>query len=214
MKVIILFGKPGAGKGTLIAKITESDENWRVLSTGGALRKAVSDGSETGMKAKSYMEAGKLVPDEVVVKCVQDALASIESEAEGIEGIILDGFPRNIAQVEAMSKLGIIPTKVLDLNVSDEVVVKRLTSRVECKNCKTPYSLLKGPMHPKVDGICDQCGGELVQRADDKPETVRARLAEYEAKTAPVLAKLKELNIPIFETSSDANEEEIKAMLS
>lgn len=214
MKVIIPFGKPGAGKGTLIKKITEADKNWRVLSTGAALRKAVSDGSEIGMKAKSYMEAGKLVPDEVVVQCVKDALAAIESETECIEGIILDGFPRSIAQVEAMNKLGMIPTKVFDLNVSDEVVAERLSSRVECKNCKTPYSLLKGPRHPKVDGVCDQCGGELIQRADDKPETVRARLAEYDAKTAPVLGKIKELNIPIIETSSDADEEEIKKILS
>ena len=214
MKIIIPFGKPGAGKGTLVNKITNTRPNWRVLSTGNALRKAVADGTEIGVRAKSFMDAGKLVPDEIVVQCVKNALVSIESESEGIEGIILDGFPRSVEQVEAMKKLGLIPTKVLNLNVSDETVVERLSSRVECEKCKTPYSLLKGPMHPKVDGYCDRCGGKLVQRSDDKPDTVRARLAEYEEKTAPVLAKLYESGVLILETSSDAGPEEIKFLLS
>lgn len=214
MKIIIPFGKPGAGKGTLIGRITKMVTGWQVLSTGGALRKAVAEGTEIGIRAKSYMDAGKLVPDEIVVQCVKNALASIESEAEDVKGIILDGFPRNVSQVEAMKKLGINPTKILVLDVSDETVIKRLSARVECEKCKTPYSLLNPLMYPKVEGFCDQCGGNLVHREDDKPETVKARLKEYNDKTAPVLEKFKELGVPIIETSSDVNEDEIEGLLS
>ena len=214
MKIIIPFGKPGAGKGTLIGRITKMVTGWQVLSTGGALRIAVAEGTEIGIRAKSYMDAGKLVPDEIVVQCVKNALASIESEAGDVKGIILDGFPRNVSQVEAMKKLGINPTKILVLDVSDETVIKRLSARVECEKCKTPYSLLNPLMYPKVEGFCDQCGGNLVHREDDKPETVKARLKEYNDKTAPVLEKFKELGVPIIETSSDVNEDEIEGLLS
>ena len=213
MKIIIPFGKPGAGKGTLIEKITKLS-NWLVVSTGAALRKAVSDQSEIGIQAKSYMDQGKLVPDEVVVECIKNVLNSIQSENDNADGIILDGFPRNVTQVEAMVKLGIKPTKVLVLDVSDETVIERLSARVECEKCKAPFSLLKNAMHPKKEGICDYCGSNLIQRSDDKPETVKARLTEYAAKTAPVLEELKKLEIPISYTSSDADEKEIKSLLS
>lgn len=212
MKIIIPFGKPGAGKGTLIEKITEKREDWKVLSIGGVLRKAVSEGTEIGAKAKTYMDAGKLVPDEVVVGCVKDALATIQ--AEEVTGIILDGFPRTVSQAVAMAELGLKPDKVLVIYVSDETVIQRLSSRVECSKCKAPYSLLENLYHPKKEGICDKCGAPLVQRDDDKPETVKARLAEYKEKTEPVLNVLKEMQIPIVYTTSDADESKIEQLLS
>lgn len=213
MKIIIPFGKPGAGKGTLNGKITKLRKDWKVLSVGAALRQAVKEGTEVGKEAKSYMDAGKLVPDEVVIECVKDYLAALPTEE--ISGIILDGFPRTVSQAEAMAELGLKPDKVWVLDVSDETVIERLSSRVECSKCKEPYSTLKNSkQRPKQEGVCDKCGAELVQRDDDKPETVRARLAEYAEKTEPVLEVLKEMQIPIVYTTSDADEDEIEALLS
>ena len=212
MKIIIPFGKPGAGKGTLIGKIMKGRENWSIISTGAALRQAVNDETELGKQAKVYIEQGKLVPDKVGVGIVRDALDAVDSER--VEGVILDGFPRTVSQAKTMIGLGIIPTKVLILDVSDETVIYRISRRVECEACKTSFSLEKGPYHLKKDGICDKCGARLIRRKDDEPEIVKARLEEYTAKTAPILQYLEELQVPMQNTSCDVSEEEIERLLS
>lgn len=212
MKIIIPFGKPGAGKGTLINKIMKERENWSIISTGAAFRKAIKDETELGKKAKFYVEQGKLLPDEVVIGIVKDALDVIDSKK--IEGVIIDGFPRTVSQAEIMIKLGIIPTKVLVLDVSDETVIYRISRRVECESCKISFSLEEGLYHPKKYGICDKCGSKLVRRKDDTPEIVKARLEEYAEKTAPILQYMEMLKIPMQNISCDVTEEGIEKMLS
>lgn len=176
---LILLGAPGAGKGTQAEKIVEK-YNIPTISTGNIIRAALKEGTEMGLKAKSYMEAGQLVPDDVVIGIIKDRLKEKDCE----NGFILDGFPRTIPQAEALEEMGIAIDKALDIEVPDEKITARLSGRRVCADCANSYHLLY--KKPKVDGICDACGGKLIQRKDDAPETVMARLAEYHQMTEPL----------------------------
>ena len=176
---LILLGPPGAGKGTQ-AEILSRDLHIPTISTGNILRAAVKAGTPIGLKAKSYMDAGKLVPDEVIIGIIQERLA----EADCANGFILDGVPRTIAQAEALEAHGIVFDHVLSLEISDEAIVERMDGRRVCGHCGTPFHLSSNP--PKQAGVCDLCGGELIERVDDKPETVRARLEVYHQETEPL----------------------------
>lgn len=184
---LILLGAPGAGKGTQAEKIVEK-YGIPAISTGNIIRAALKEGTEMGLKAKSYMEAGQLVPDEVVIGIIKDRLKEKDCE----NGFILDGFPRTIPQAQALEDMGIEIDKVLDIEVSDEAITKRMGGRRVCSKCANSYHLEY--KKPKVDGVCDACGGELVQRKDDAPETVQARLAEYHEMTEPLKDFYKNLN--------------------
>ena len=200
---LILLGAPGAGKGTQAEVICEH-LGIPAISTGNIIREALKNGTELGLKAKSFMDSGALVPDEVVIGIIKERLAKDDCK----NGFILDGFPRTVPQAVALDSMGVKIDVVASLEVSDDAIVERMGGRRVCKTCGATFHTIYNPSS-KGDK-CDVCDAELLIRDDDKPETVRARLAEYDAKTAPVLGKIKELNIPIIETSSDADEEEIK----
>ena len=186
--VIVLFGKPGAGKGTRLSEFLESRANqFEVFSVGNLLRKAIADGTELGKKAKTYMDAGQLVPDDII-----NAIA-IQGLKNAKKPIFTDGFPRTVAQAEAMILAGISPL-VIEFYVDDEVVLERSRNRIVCKSCGEPYTL--GDFKPpKKEGICDKCGSELVRRADDEETVVRKRLDVYQNETYPVLDFLSSLGI-------------------
>ena len=173
---LILLGAPGAGKGTQAEKICEK-LHIPTISTGNIIRAALKNGTEMGLKAKAYMEAGQLVPDEVVIGIIKDRLKDDDCK----NGFILDGFPRTIPQAQALVDMGIDIDKVIDIEVPDEKIIARMSGRRVCSKCANSYHMEY--KKPKVDGICDACGGELVQRKDDAPETVLARLEEYHEMT-------------------------------
>lgn len=183
---LILLGAPGAGKGTQAEKIVDRYAI-PAISTGNILRAAVKDGTQLGLKAKSYMDAGQLVPDEIIVGIIKDRL----KEDDCKKGFILDGFPRTIPQAQALEDMGVEIDKVLDIEVTDEAITKRMSGRRVCSKCANSYHLEY--KKPKVDGVCDACGGELIQRKDDAPETVQARLAEYHEMTEPLKDFYKKL---------------------
>ena len=166
---LILLGAPGAGKGTQAEKICEK-LHIPTISTGNIIRAALKNGTEMGLKAKAYMEAGQLVPDEVVIGIIKDRLKDDDCK----NGFILDGFPRTIPLAQALVDMGIDIDKVIDIEVPDEKIIARMSGRRVCSKCANSYHMEY--KKPKVDGICDACGGELVQRKDDAPETVQARL--------------------------------------
>ena len=180
---IMLFGAPGAGKGTQAKYIIEK-YGIPQISTGDILRAAVKEGTPMGLEAKVCMEAGKLVSDEIIIGIIKDRLAKDDCK----KGFILDGFPRTIAQAEAlevlMQEMGIKLDKVISLNVPDELIVGRVVGRRVCKDCGGSFHVEFNP--PKVEGVCDFCGGELIQRKDDSAETVGKRLQEYHSQTAPL----------------------------
>lgn len=181
---IILLGAPGAGKGTQAAMLMDKMKLVQVAS-GDLFRKALREQTELGKKAKFYMDKGQLVPDEITIQMVLERLAAPDVK----EGAILDGFPRNIEQAKALDKALKEKSKAIDkvvnIKVSEEEVLKRLSGRWVCRNCQTPYHEVDNP--PKVKGICDRCGGELYQRDDDKPETIKNRLLVYQKETAPLI---------------------------
>lgn len=176
---LILLGAPGAGKGTQAEKIVEK-YGIPSVSTGNIIRAALKAGTEMGLKAKSYMDAGQLVPDDVVIGIIKDRLKEKDCE----NGFILDGFPRTIPQAQALEDMGVDIDKVLDIEVPDEKITARMSGRRVCAKCANSYHLLY--KKPKQEGVCDACGGELVQRKDDAPETVQARLKEYHEMTEPL----------------------------
>ena len=178
---LILLGAPGAGKGTQ-AEILSKILNIPTISTGNILRAAMKNGTPVGVKAKEYVEAGKLVPDDVIIGIIQERLA----EEDCKNGYILDGVPRTIPQAEAMESMGIAIDKALSIEVEDDVIVERMSGRRTCKNCSATFHVVNNP--PKVDGVCDFCGGELGIRKDDAPETVKARLTTYHCDTEPLKA--------------------------
>ncbi len=178
---LILLGAPGAGKGTQ-AEILSRLLNIPTISTGNILRAAMKNGTPVGLRAKEYVEAGKLVPDDVIIGIIRERLA--EKDCEG--GYILDGVPRTIPQAEAMERLGIEVDKALSIEVEDDVIVRRMSGRRTCKNCSSTFHVVSNP--PKQEGICDFCGGELSIRKDDAPETVRSRLVTYHRETEPLKA--------------------------
>ena len=176
---LILLGAPGAGKGTQAEKICEA-YNIPTISTGNILRAALKSGSEIGLKAKSYMESGALVPDEVLIEIIKDRLAEDDCQ----NGFILDGFPRTIPQAEALDNMGVEIDKCLNLEVADDAIVARMSGRRVCESCGASYHVLF--KKPSKDGICDSCGGALVQRKDDEESTVLARLVNYHSQTEPL----------------------------
>ena len=176
---LILLGAPGAGKGTQ-ADILCKELDIPTISTGNILRAAIKNGTPTGMKAKAYMDEGKLVPDQVIIGIITERAA----EEDCANGYILDGVPRAIAQAEAMEKAGIVFDAVVSIEISDEVIMERMSGRRVCEHCGASYHLVAVP--PKQEGICDKCGGKLVQRKDDAPETVKARLEVYHKETEPL----------------------------
>ena len=176
---IILLGAPGAGKGTQ-AEVISNRLSIPTISTGNIIREALRSGTEMGLKAKSYMDAGELVPDEVVIGIIKDRLADDDCK----NGFILDGFPRTIPQAEALDAMGINIDKVIDIEVPDENIVKRMSGRRVCADCGASYHL--DYKKPKKDGVCDNCSGTLVQRKDDHPDTVLARLNVYHNETEPL----------------------------
>lgn len=181
---IVLMGLPGAGKGTQADKIVEKYEIPHI-STGDMFRAAIKDGTELGLKAKAFMDEGALVPDEVTIGIVRERLSKADCE----EGFLLDGFPRTVPQAEALDALLADMNKdvehVLNIQVEQEELIKRLTGRRICKVCGTAYHLIFNP--PQKDGVCDKDGGELYQRADDNPETVSNRLEVNMKQTQPLL---------------------------
>lgn len=176
---LILLGAPGAGKGTQAEKICEK-LSIPAISTGNMLREAMANGTEMGLKAKSFIDAGKLVPDEVVIGIIDERLKQDDCK----NGFILDGFPRTIPQAEALDEMGVRIDKVIDIEVADEKIASRLSGRRVCLKCGATYHTEF--KKPNTEGICDACGDTLVQRKDDMPETVLDRLKTYHEQTEPL----------------------------
>jgi adenylate kinase len=189
---LILLGPPGAGKGTQAKMLTERFEVPQI-STGDILRAAVKDGTPMGVKAKAFMDAGALVPDEVVVGIVRERL----QKADCTSGFILDGFPRTVSQADALretlAELGRDLDAVISLEVDTEALVERLTGRRTCTNCGKGFHVKFDP--PRLDGVCDACGGQLVQRDDDQESTIRNRLAVYHEQTSPLIAYYRQQDL-------------------
>ena len=186
------MGRPGAGKGTQAVNIREY-YNIPHISTGDMFRAAIKNQTKLGLEAKSYMDKGALVPDEVTIGIVKDRL--LEDDCK--KGFLLDGFPRTIAQAEALDAFlkenGIKLDAVLDVNVPAEILVRRMVGRRVCKTCGATYHVEFNPS--KVEGVCDNCGSPLIQRADDTEDTAKNRLAVYDNQTAPLLEFYKKQNI-------------------
>lgn len=176
---LILLGAPGAGKGTY-AEMLKSKLGVPTISTGNILRAAVKNGTPVGLQAKEYIDHGKLVPDDVIIGIIGERL----QEADCANGYILDGVPRTIAQAEALEAAGIRFDAVVAIEISDEKIIKRMGGRRVCEVCGSSYHIVNIP--PKVEGVCDVCGGKLVQRKDDEPETVKKRLEVYHRETEPL----------------------------
>lgn len=176
---IIMLGAPGAGKGTQAEKICEKF-NIPAISTGNIIRAALKSGSEAGKKLKAYTDAGQLVPDAIVIEIIRDRLA----EPDCANGFVLDGFPRTIAQAEALDAMGVAIDRVVDIEVPDDKIAARMSGRRVCEKCGASYHLEF--KKPEADGICDNCAGALVQRSDDQPQTVLERLRVYHEQTEPL----------------------------
>ena len=201
---LILLGAPGAGKGTQ-AEILSKKLGIPTISTGNILREAIKNQTETGLKAKAYMDNGQLVPDDVIIGIVSERLA----QADCAKGYILDGMPRTIPQAAALEERGIHFDAVVSIEILDEVIESRMTGRRVCGSCGASYHITANP--PKVDGVCDSCGGALTIRKDDNAETVKNRLQVFHAETEPLkdfyaklgILKLVEGNQPIEGATQD-----------
>ena len=176
---LIILAAPGAGKGTQ-AELLSKHFSIPTISTGAILRKNISDGTELGKIAEQYINDGKFVPDDVMIKVVADRLAKDDCK----NGFILDGFPRTLNQAQALEESEIKIDAVLTIDVADEKIIERLGGRLECSKCGSSYHKVHNA--PKTEGVCDKCGGKLVTRADDKPETIKERLETYYKQTAPL----------------------------
>lgn len=177
---LILLGAPGAGKGTQAEKICEKFSIPQI-STGNIIRAAMKQETEAGKKAQTFVNAGQLVPDAVVIEMVNERLKQDDCK----NGFILDGFPRTVAQAEALEEMGVQIDAVVDIQVPDAVITDRLSGRKACLACGATYHMEFQP--PKVDGICDRCGADLVVRKDDQPETIQERLKVYHDQTQPLV---------------------------
>ncbi len=199
---LILLGAPGAGKGTVAKMLTQIDGSVQI-STGDILRAAVKEGTELGKEAQGYMERGELVPDSLIMGIMEERL----QEEDCQQGFLLDGFPRTIPQAEALDellkKLEITLDGVVNLNVPREVILDRLTTRRTCEECGAIYNVKSNP--PKVEGVCDKCGGKVVQRADETEEAISKRLDVFNEQTAPLVGYYQEKGTlwDINATSSD-----------
>lgn len=210
MMNLILLGPPGAGKGTQAQMISER-YHIPQISTGDILRKAVKENTPLGRKAKEFMERGELVPDEIVVGIVEQRLKQSDCE----RGFILDGFPRTRQQAEALqtilANIGKAIHHVINIEVEDEELIRRLSGRRTCRDCGAMFHLVFAP--PKKEGICDRCGGTLYQREDDKEETIKIRLKEYERQTAPLIEYYQEKKT-LRSIHGIGNKEEIFSQIS
>jgi len=190
-KIVLMFGPPGAGKGTQGAKLLD-EFNLVHISTGDALREAVQSDSELGLKAAQYMDRGELVPDELIVPIVEEKLKKNHDK-----GFLFDGFPRTIPQAqmlaEALQRAGLKIDRVIYLNTGQEVILERLAGRRVCQSCGETYHVTNIP--PKEEGVCDKCGGSLIQRDDDKEETILKRLSVYRKQTEAILKHYRDQGI-------------------
>lgn len=201
IELVVLIGRPGAGKGTLSNAFLAENLQCKAFSTGEALRQQVAMKTDLGMTAKQYMDQGLLVPDYLMAKIVKSSLDELKKQ--DINKIILDGFPRNCTQVVLMQKLGIIPSKIVEIFVSDKEAIRRLAGRLTCSKCGQSFSM-KGHKAPKQSGICDSCGSVLEIRADDSIEKAKKRLKVYQSVTAPVIPELQGIfpYVPYFKIPS------------
>lgn len=176
---LIMLGAPGAGKGTQAAELSKRLEI-PTISTGSILRQAIKDGTDVGLRVKALIEAGQFAPDDLIVEIVKQRVSKPDCK----NGFILDGMPRTLAQAKALDEAGITIDRVVDIEISDEEIMDRMSGRRVCEQCGETFHLQANP--PKQPGICDGCGGKLVLRKDDAPETVKERLAVYHAQTEPL----------------------------
>ncbi len=189
MNIVILLGAPGSGKGTVAGKLAAENAHLKHVSSGDLLRGAVAKGTEAGKKAKDFMEAGKLVPDELIATMIKDVVA----ETSGDVTMLLDGFPRNLAQAKILEEMGAPVKSAVLIDVPDAMIQDRIAGRRTCPKCKAGYHIKNLP--PKVEGVCDKCGAELVIRKDDNPDTVKDRLAVYHSETEPLIAFYRDKNL-------------------
>ena len=185
---LVIFGPPGSGKGTYASRL-QAKLNVDVFSTGDILREIMKEVTPLGKKVKGYVEKGQLVPDDVVIQVLKERMSRSSSK----NGFILDGFPRTIEQAKALDKLIKIDT-VIKLTVPDWIIVERLSSRRICKNCGEVYNVRY--LRPKMEGRCDKCGGQLYQRSDDMPSTIKDRITVYGRQTKPILQYYKKRKVP------------------
>ncbi len=205
-KILILLGPPGAGKGTIGERLSQI-LNLPLISTGDLLRENIKENTDLGKKAKKFMEKGELVPDDIVISILLERIKRDDCK----NGFILDGFPRNINQAEILEKFIVKDkVKIIYLKAEDEFLVNRLSNRRVCSNCGAIYHLINIP--PKIDGICDKCGGKLIQREDDKEDVVRNRLNVYHNLTAPLLDFYKNKKI-LFTVRGDGKLEEVVSQI-
>ena len=210
---LVLLGAPGAGKGTQAEEIT-SRLGLEHVASGDLFRNALGQGTELGLKAKSYMEKGQLVPDEITISMVLERIAA----PDRVKGVVLDGFPRNLEQASALDaalrEQGRAIDKAVYINVAEDELTARLGGRWVCRACQAPYHEVNSP--PRVKGVCDKCGGELYQRADDNLETIKNRLKVYFEETAPLIDYYKKagklLEIPGEGTVKEISERVISAL--
>ena len=206
---LILLGAPGAGKGTQ-AELLLQKLGIPGISTGNMLREAIKNGTELGMKVKSYMDGGLLVPDELIMGIVAERVA----QPDCANGFILDGVPRTLAQAEALDAAGVVIDHVVSIEIDDSVIEGRMTGRRVCSACGASYHVVANP--PKTKGVCDSCGGELIIRKDDAPETVRKRLEVYHAQTEVLMdyygKQGKVRHIKGDQSIEGANEDILKAI--
>ena len=181
MNIVILLGAPGSGKGTVAGKLAADSASLKHVSSGDLLRGAVAKGTEAGLEAKGYMEGGKLVPDALIARMIKDVVA----ETTGDVTMLLDGFPRNLAQAKILEEMGAPVKSAVLIDVPDEIIQDRIAGRRTCPKCKAGYHVKNLP--PKVEGVCDACGAELVIRKDDNPDTVKDRLVVYHSETEPLI---------------------------
>ncbi len=209
---LLLLGAPGAGKGTQGALLAER-YGIPKISTGDLLREAVREGTPLGQKAKSYMDAGELVPDEVMLGLIQEVLTEDGTPDEAVErGFVLDGFPRTLRQAEGLDRLldeiGRPLDAVIVVSVPDDVLIRRLSGRRTCANCGAVYNVYLEP--PRTAGTCDRCGGPLVERPDDTAATVRRRLEIYQEQTEPLIAYYERSRTPVYRVDGDRPVEEVQ----
>ncbi len=206
---IVMLGPPGAGKGTQAEFLSEK-YGIPQISTGAIIRGVIASGSDEGKRIKELIDKGMLLPDETVVSMVKNRLV----EPDCKNGFILDGFPRTIEQAKALDKMGVKIDHVLSIELSDDEILERLSGRRECKVCRASYHIEDHP--PKKEGICDRCGGELITRDDDKPETIKNRLEVYHESTEPLKKYYEEVHLLVTAHSqkslADTRREVLKAL--